>query len=283
MDQKANQLLQEIDLARCRAQWSTAMELSKKYKKIKPQDSVLDITICTEVDLIKLLKSTTDIEKRGWDIIHQHDSPQNIALLPVIESSKVKHLVARLDFLNVDQNDQVDLNNTDNWQAQFSKILLARIYFESGQYDLALAALQNLALRVEDVETGYGLVLLVQARAIKGICLEKQNKPEAAIEAYEAAWQAVELQPQERGVMLSFWIEECLYRGCLLRLQLNHPVKETLTMMRAYVQLVSSHWSPHWRMFRRWVIFKFYAEYLVKTCQNGTFTVSENNRQVVYT
>ena len=104
---------------------------------------------------------------------------------------------------------------------QFSKILLARIYFESGQYDLALAALQNLALRVEDVETGYGLVLLVQARAIKGICLEKQNKPEAAIEAYEAAWQAVELQPQERGVMLSFWIEECLYRGCLLRLQLK--------------------------------------------------------------
>ncbi|KAF1796055.1 hypothetical protein FB192DRAFT_1315354 [Mucor lusitanicus] len=277
MDQKATQLLQEIDLARCRAQWYTALELSKKYTKIKPQDSVLDITICTEVDLIKLLKSTTDIEKRGWDVIHQHDSPQSIALLPVIDSSKVKHLIARLDFLNVDQNDQVDLNSTDNWQAQFSKILLARIYFESGQYDLALAALQNLALRVEDVETGYGLVLLVQARAIKGICLEKQGKPEAAIEAYEAAWQAVELQPQERGVMLSFWIEECLYRGCLLRLQLNHPVKETLTMMRAYVQLVSSHWSPHWRMFRRWVMFKFYAEYLVKTYQNGTFVVSENN------
>ncbi|EPB84635.1 hypothetical protein HMPREF1544_08578 [Mucor circinelloides 1006PhL] len=265
MDQKANQLLEEIDLARCRAQWSTAIELSKKYKKMKPQDSVLDITICTEVDLIKLLKSTTDIEKRGWDIIHQHDSPQNIALLPAIDSKKVKHLISRLDFLNVDQNDQ------------FSKILLARIYFESGQYDLALAALQNLALRVEDVETGYGLVLLVQARAIKGICLEKQDNYEAAIEAYQAAWQAVELQPQERGVMLSFWIEECLYRGCLLRLQLNHSVQETLAMMRAYVQLVSSHWSPHWRMFRRWVIFKFYAEYLVKTCQNDSFVASENN------
>lgn len=98
---------------------------------------------------------------------------------------------------------------------------MARIYFESGQYDLALAALQNLALRIEDVETGYGLVLLVQARAIKGVCLEKQNNFEAAIEAYEAAWEAVELRPQERGVMLSFWIEECLYRGCLLRLQLR--------------------------------------------------------------
>lgn len=60
----------------------------------------------------------------------------------------------------------------------------------------------------------------------------------------------------------------------------SHPVKETLAMMRAYVQLVSSHWSPHWRMFRRWIIFKFYAEYLVKTCQNETFVTSVNNRYV---
>lgn len=86
---------------------------------------------------------------------------------------------------------------------------------------MALLALQNLALRMEDVQTGYGLVLLVQARAMKGICLEKSQNYEAAIEAYEAAWNAVELQPQERGVMLSFWIEECLYRGSLLRLRLK--------------------------------------------------------------
>jgi tetratricopeptide (TPR) repeat protein len=98
---------------------------------------------------------------------------------------------------------------------------LARIYFESGQYGKALSALRNLALHMEDVQTGYGLVLLVQARAVKGICLEKSEQFEAAIEAYEAAWDAVELQPQERGVMLSFWIEECLYRGVLLRLKLE--------------------------------------------------------------
>lgn len=46
--------------------------------------------------------------------------------------------------------------------------MLARIYFESGRYDKALEWLQKLALRLEDVEAGYGLVLLVQARAIKG-------------------------------------------------------------------------------------------------------------------
>lgn len=154
---------------------------------------------------------------------------------------------------------------------------MARIYFESGQYEKALAALQNLALRIEDVQTGYGLVLLVQARAIKGICLEKTDNYEGAIEAYEAAWNAVELQPQERGIMLSFWIEECLYRGVLLRLRLNHSVKDTLGMMRAYVQLVSSHWSPHWRMFRRWIILKYHVDYLVKIYQEGAFVPSIKN------
>jgi hypothetical protein len=48
-------------------------------------------------------------------------------------------------------------------------------------------------------------------------------------------------------------------------------------MMRAYVQLVSSHWSPHWHMFRRWVIFKFYADYLVKIYEEDTFVPSIKN------
>lgn len=86
---------------------------------------------------------------------------------------------------------------------------------------MTLSVLQNLALRIEDVQTGYGLVLLIQARAVKGISLEKQSNFEAALEAYEAAWHAVELQPEERGAMLSFWIEQCLYRGILLRLRLK--------------------------------------------------------------
>lgn len=48
-------------------------------------------------------------------------------------------------------------------------------------------------------------------------------------------------------------------------------------MMRAYTQLVSSHWSPHWRMFRRWVIFQHYTNYLVKICQENTFIPSIKN------
>lgn len=81
--------------------------------------------------------------------------------------------------------------------------------------------MENLAVRIEDVQHGYGFVLLVQARAIKGICFEMTHDVEAAIEAYDAAWNAVELQPQEKSIMLSFWIEQCLYRSCLLKSRLK--------------------------------------------------------------
>lgn len=44
--------------------------------------------------------------------------------------------------------------------------------------------------------------------------------------------------------------------------------------MRAYVQLASSYWSPHWRMIKRWVIFKHYANYLVQTFIENSFIPS---------
>jgi hypothetical protein len=56
---------------------------------------------------------------------------------------------------------------------------------------------------------------------VLGMCLELQEDYAPALDAYESAWEAVESQPQERGIMLSFWIEECLYRGTLTRLRLK--------------------------------------------------------------
>lgn len=42
--------------------------------------------------------------------------------------------------------------------------------------------------------------------------------------------------------------------------------------MRAYVQLATSHWSPHWRMFKRWVICTLYSNYLIQVYKDATFT-----------
>ncbi|KAI8992316.1 hypothetical protein BDB01DRAFT_426483 [Pilobolus umbonatus] len=270
-------ILEEIDLARCRAQWSVLPELLKKYRRIVPDHAVYEITVSSEVELMQLLsenkKYSSDLEMKGWDRIHQHDQPHHIELLPIIDPALVEPLVDRLKGYFNEEVKEEDMTQVD-WQLQFTKIILARVYFESGQYEEALQLLQNLALKMEDVQTGYGLVMLIQARAMKGICLEKQGNDEAAIEAYEAAWNSVEAQPQERGVMLSFWIEECIYRGSLLNLKLNLPTQNTLKFMRAYIQLVSSHWSPQWRMYRRWVISKHYANYLIQVYKDGNHDLS---------
>lgn len=74
---------------------------------------------------------------------------------------------------------------------------------------------------MEDVQQGYGLVLLVEARTIKGMCFEWLDDIQSALESYHSAWIAVESQTQERSIMLSFWIEQSLYRACLLKLRLK--------------------------------------------------------------
>lgn len=78
---------------------------------------VLDTTISTEVELIQLLKSSSDIEKRGWDVIHQHDDPFHISLLPSVSPKKVAHLLKRLDFLDQQTED-------NNWQTQVCNVNL---------------------------------------------------------------------------------------------------------------------------------------------------------------
>jgi hypothetical protein len=82
---------------------------------------VLDITINTEVDFIQLLKSSSsnDREKKVWDVIHQHDDPENISLLPSIDPTKVTHLLKRLDFIIIqEEQNNDDLTKFDHWQTQ---------------------------------------------------------------------------------------------------------------------------------------------------------------------
>lgn len=80
--------------------------------------SVLEVTVCAEADLIQLLKTSADVEKRGWDIIHQNDTPQQIALLPSIDPKKVQHSLKRLHSLRLEEEDNAESNN---WQKQVRK------------------------------------------------------------------------------------------------------------------------------------------------------------------
>lgn len=96
---------------------------------------------------------------------------------------------------------------------------MARIYFETKRYDKTLEWLQQLALRSQDVESGYGLVLLVQARVLKGICYESQESDADALDSYLAALEVAEKHPEEENKALSYWLENCVYRSVLLQLR----------------------------------------------------------------
>ncbi|KAI8084650.1 uncharacterized protein BX664DRAFT_267192 [Halteromyces radiatus] len=267
MDSRLDQSRQELDLARCRSQWSNVPNLAYRFKKYNPDDEVLQETACLEAQLIELITKVRTqyyLERNGittlnknqtiQDTIYDQDTPQHVSLpirLSPIQMIPIQHELERI----------------------FSRIILARVFYESGQYEKALDLLQNLVLRLEDVSAGYGFVLLIQARVIKGICFELIGKEKDALDTFEAIWTTLEEHLNETGSALAYWTEDGFYRAIMLCLRTSASVDLTLKFLRAYSQLSSSHWSSHWRNQKKWVIFKLYTDYLINVYVEGTYPV----------
>ncbi|CAO3662969.1 unnamed protein product [Rhizopus stolonifer] len=263
---KLKQVFVDLDRARCTEKWKDIPELAKKYKKHYPQESVFELTARLEAEFILLLQ-----QFKNDDMIHTLDDPNHVAQSKRLLATQVQLVLVRLLDVIQRQLKSGELETPDDWQAQFSKIILARIYFETRRYDKALEWLQSLALRLEDVESGYGLVLLVQARVIKARCLEEQDDPKA-LESYMSALSAVEEHPKEKNMALNYWIEDGLYRSILLQLRKKGPVKQTMKLMRSYLNYCrTQQWPLHWRIHKRWIIFRHYIRYLTRAYQKGVY------------
>ncbi|KAI9268540.1 hypothetical protein EDC94DRAFT_514031 [Helicostylum pulchrum] len=241
---KALQTFLDLEIARCNERWTDIPELARRYKKYHPYESVLEFTARMEAEFILLLRQVRQ-EKKS-DFIHQLDDPNNVAMSLPLESSQAQLIL-------------------------FSKIILARIYFETERYDKTLEWLQQLALKLEDVESGYSMVLLVQARVMKGVCYEAQENHIDALDCYLSALKVVEDHPDEENKSLSYWVENCLYRAILLQLRKKGPVKQTLKLMRAYLNYCCTQWPLDWRIHKRWVIFRHYIRYLTRAYQKGVY------------
>ncbi|EIE86446.1 hypothetical protein RO3G_11157 [Rhizopus delemar RA 99-880] len=243
---KLKQSFIDLDQARCDEKWQDISELAKKYKKYHPQESVLEITARIESEFIQHLNQARN-SGYSADYIHALDDPNHIAISKRLDPAHVQLIL-------------------------FSKIILARIYFETARFDKALEWLQQLALRLEDVERGYGLVLLVQARVIKGRCFEQEQDDEGALESYLSALSVVENHPDEKNKALNSWVEDCLYRSVLLQLRRKGAVKQTLRLMRSYLHYCNTkRWPMHWRIHKRWIIFRHYIRYLTRAYQKGVY------------
>ncbi|KAG2196906.1 hypothetical protein INT47_005130 [Mucor saturninus] len=324
---KAIQTFLDLEIARCNERYNDIPELTRRYKKYHPYESVLEFTAKMEAEFILLLRqarqekgqetmpstptspnpsqvdlstNTNNKQKRVTrqlnsnvtsstnlttvnsisfkkpsletsDAIHQFDDPSNVVIPVHLEAAEVQLILVRLLDVIQRQIKSGELETPDDWQAQFSKIILARIYFETKRYDKTLEWLQQLALRTQDVESGYGLVLLVQARVLKGICYESQENDVDALDSYLAALEVAEKHPDEENKALSYWLEDCIYRSVLLQLRKKGPVKQTLKLMRTYLNYCCTVWPSDWRIYKRWVVFRHYIRYLTRAYQKGVY------------
>ncbi|KAI8061074.1 hypothetical protein BC940DRAFT_310760 [Gongronella butleri] len=290
MESKAEQAYSDIDRARVQSNWAALPDLIRRYKKYHPDEKVLPTTVLVEQELVQMLHGHKDQfayhvavpSSPKATIAHIHidlsapshlfvDDGDHLPHYPPLTASQTQNMLTRLQDIIFKQFDAEHLETPDDWQAQLSKIVVARIYFESGRYKKALEALERLALRFEDVNWGYGLVLLIQARVIKGISLEMENRIPEALDAYDAAWEVMDNHFNEKNDHTAYWMEEALHRAILLRVYQNAPVKQTLKSLRCYHALAARHWAPAWQARRRWNIYCLYTQYLIKTHQDDTY------------
>lgn len=119
-----------------------------------------------------------------------------------------------------------------------TKIILARTYFESGEYVKALEAIQEAGLREQKVSDGYSFSVYIQALSMKGthelkkkkkkvhrltayllaMSLDLSEKLEEAMDTYQHLVAVINQCPNLIDRPSVDWSEEALYRGTLLAL-----------------------------------------------------------------
>ncbi|KAI8059218.1 hypothetical protein BC940DRAFT_324010 [Gongronella butleri] len=272
MDTKVvDQAKLDLDVARCQGQWQSVQHLVYRSGQFTEQ-SVLERTAQLEVDLIQLVQNS----RLQRD--HLQDEPDNVTPPPQLFPYEVTDIQQQLEAI-VHLHSKPTLTTPDDWQAQLTRIILARVYYESGQYERAIQQLQKLALRLEDVSEGYGFVLLIQARVIKGISLEMMGQLSGALDAFDSACTAMDEHKNQTGVTLASWIEDGLYRAIMVAVRQRSPL--AVKFMRFYTQLSSTHWSHQWRVQKQWVIFKLYTQHLIQLYQDNQYPHTSTDRDEI--
>lgn len=112
---------------------------------------------------------------------------------------------------------------------------MARSHYESGEYEKALEVIQTVSFTNDEVSQGYGLVLFLQARAIKGnknkaykvtikyskkkaICYELIGDIVNAVQTYEGVESLIAEYSSMKCRLWAEWSETALYRAVLLGL-----------------------------------------------------------------
>ncbi|KAI7855650.1 hypothetical protein BDC45DRAFT_505552 [Circinella umbellata] len=266
---KVVQISKEIEDARCKGNWNLIPELARRYKKHNPKGEILAQTITAEASLsqlsINVRKSNSQQQQRRRDINNevQPDLP------PQLDPKQVKSLQLQLESI-IQMNEDSATN-----EKEFAKIILARSFFECGEYAKAVHITQRLTFSKQDVTSGYRSVLFLQARVIKAISLELGGDIPLALESYKEIVSAVKDVTGSKDRVFTAWAEEGLYRGSILALQNDtNNVASTLEILRGY-QRVTANQSTLWRLEKRLKITQQSLKYLSEAYRHGNYYYPE--------
>ncbi|KAI7902144.1 uncharacterized protein BX663DRAFT_511869 [Cokeromyces recurvatus] len=252
---KLIQIITDIDMARCNSNWAVIPDLARKYKKYNPGGVVLEQILLVEATFIQTINDIRSTNRVNFE----NDCPYHVSIEYRLEPHYVKsyqdQLMAAIQL--------PDSTNTNKTEKEFAKIILARTYFECGEYQKALDIISKLSFEKDHVSQGYGLVLFLQARVIKAICLELTGNEADAIQSYQGVEELLTEYTDARYKSLIEWSEESLYRAILLGLREGSiiTIPALLECMRQYQQITATQ-SPLWRIQKRMIITKLSLRYI---------------------
>ncbi|KAI9490748.1 hypothetical protein BDB00DRAFT_533936 [Zychaea mexicana] len=265
---KVVQISKEIEDARCKGNWKLIPELARRYRKHNPKGEILAQTISAEASLSQLSynarKDTTPIKAPE----QQYDTLEKPTLPPRLDMSQVKSLQLQLKSV-------IQMNDDSTNEKEFSKVILARSFFECGEFTKTLDMLQQSSIPKQDTVFGYRSVLLLQACVIKAISFELTGDVSSALESYKGVAIAVNDVAGSKDRVFTEWAEEGLYRAALVALENDtRNVASTLEILRAYQRATAAQ-PTTWRLQKRLTVTRRSLKYLSETYRRGEYCPPE--------
>ncbi|KAL9556166.1 hypothetical protein MBANPS3_001996 [Mucor bainieri] len=256
---KAITISKEIDTARCKGHWQAIPELARRYRKHNPQGLALEQSILAEATLVHVVQET---QRKDSKKQCAKDAPNNITLATRASQSQMKPIQQQLSTALGDKDPSAETQLVK----QMTRMILARTWFECGEYQKALDAISETGYTKLDTALGYSYTLFMQTLAIKAMSLDLLHQQQSAMETYDQLASAVNQASSLIDPVIVDWAEQGLYRGTLLALSdscqssSDRAPQQTLHLVRAYQKACASQLTS-WRVYKRVVVTRYALRY----------------------
>ncbi|KAF7726682.1 hypothetical protein EC973_008556 [Apophysomyces ossiformis] len=258
---KAIQIAKELDIARSKGDWQAIPELARRYKKYNPDgtvflDYLMPVKVLEQTSVAEATLSQFANEVQNTTVFRQ-DSPDNLSMTKRLSMDTLKHV--QLMLKSVVQIP--DTSEKIGCHKEFAKIVLARSYFECGDFQKTLDIVEQLSFNTDDVT----------------ISLEMTGNIDMALHSHRGVVDLLSRAINYHDRVLVDWAEEALYRGALLSMREDSTlsVANTLDILRTYQKLTSSQ-AISWRIHKRMVVARYSLKYLSNTYRRGEYTLTSD-------